>query len=159
MGDTPFLKFVMTTRASTVLWIRNGQWSRKVHNRVWHDDGCLLALTLATSVSYVSLFVWLEIHCCSSTASSTHCQIVSTPSIRVPAGCQFIHKKCTESRDIKQMETPDKGKLSYETLFTNISNLLVTREMGTYLNGDQIVRYMTSQWSEIEKLSKTIRNN
>ena len=50
------------------------------------------------------------------------------------------------------METPDKGKLSYETLFTNISNLLVTREMGTYLNGDQIVRYMTSPWSEIEKL-------
>ena len=139
MGDTPFLKFVMTTRASTVLWIRNGQWSRKVHNRVWHDDGCLLALTLATSVSYVSLFVWLEIHCCFSTASSTHCQIVSTPSSWVTARCQFILfiiKKCT--------------------FFTSIFQFLVTREMGSYLNGDQIVKiYMTSQWSEIEELGSS----
>ena len=50
------------------------------------------------------------------------------------------------------MKTPDMGKLSYETLFTSIFKLLVTQEMGTNLKGDQIVRYLISQWSEIEKL-------
>ena len=133
----------------------NKEWS--VVTKKLIIDGCLLALTLATSVSYVSLFVWLEIHCCSSTASSTHCQIVSTPSSRVPAGCQFILSiKKHRVKGYKQMKTPDKGKLSYETLFTLYNHILiacnVTQEMGTNLKGDQIVRYLTSQWSEIEKL-------
>ena len=54
------------------------------------------------------------------------------------------------------MKTPYKGKQSYETLFTLYNHILiacnVTQEMGTNLKGDQIVRYLTSQWSEMEKL-------